>query len=70
MRTKWHIPTLCSFLLVACSGLEHAEQEIELSLVDDKPIVLENNTMQNKHLSKMLEAMEYTMRSTTYCAKI
>ena len=70
MTTKWHIAILCSFILAACSGQEHAEQDLELSLVDDMPIALENNSMQNMHLTKMLEAMEYTMRSTTYCAMI
>ena len=66
MTTKWHIAILCSFILAACSGQEHAEQDLELSLVDDMPIALENNSMQNMHLTKMLEAMEYTMRSVSY----
>ncbi|MBK7296953.1 MAG: hypothetical protein IPI91_10085 [Flavobacteriales bacterium] len=54
MTTKWHIAILCSFILAACSGQEHAEQDLELSLVDDMPIALENNSMQNMHLTKML----------------
>ena len=44
MTTKWHIAILCSFILAACSGQEHAEQDLELSLVDDMPIALENNS--------------------------